>query len=116
MTFITRLAPRQSAVGRWQEKEAGIRLWRAPAGSRSRGRGSAPPARVPPGGPITASGLAAARAGGRRVDAAGLEPRDEVAVRRRLDDPGELRAVVGHQADALDDDVVDHPAAVGPAN
>src|SRR5262245_6711672 len=64
--------------------------------------------RVANAGPLSMSGLL-----GRGLDELvllDLHLANELGVRRRLDDLVELRPVVGDEADALDDDVVDEPA------
>src|SRR3989454_1441626 len=45
-----------------------------------------------------------------------LHPRHELLIRRRLNDRIELRSVVGDEADSLDDDVIDEPAAAAPVH
>src|SRR4029453_6875671 len=59
---------------------------------------------------------AAGLPGGAAPRPAGLrfEPLQQLIDATRTDDPVELGAVVGDEAHALDDDVVDHPAAVVP--
>ena len=60
-------------------------------------------------GPCTERNLAGRSRNGRRSWAGGLEPSDELCIRRLLDDPVELSSVIRNEADAVDRNVVDRP-------
>src|SRR5690242_16576465 len=86
--------------------------WRTPASVMGPPLGRAPWQAHDRRGPARRQGVGASARAGRRRRRPGLELLDQGVVGLRLHDLVELGAVVRHQADTLDDHVVDAPGAV----